>query len=77
MTENLSRPITKGEKTMSLNCHSSRNFEVSNFAHVIMTAVRDAKQSFENYGLVGCHYSRSNDLAVHARIDSTSYVRLL
>ena len=27
--------------------------------------------------LVGCHSSRSNDLSVHARIDSTGYVRLL
>ena len=27
--------------------------------------------------LVGCHSSRSNDLSVHARIDSTGYIRLL
>ena len=27
--------------------------------------------------LVGCHSSSSNDLSVHARIDSTGYVRLL
>ena len=27
--------------------------------------------------LVGCHSSRINDLSVHARIDSTGYVRLL
>ena len=26
---------------------------------------------------MGCHSSRSNDLPVHARIDSTGYVRLL
>ena len=26
---------------------------------------------------MGCHSSRSNDLSVHARIDSTGYVRLL
>ena len=31
----------------------------------------------EDYGLVGCHSSRSNDLSVHARTDSTRYVRLL
>ena len=37
----------------------------------------DAMQLFEDYGLVGCHSSRSNDLSVHARIDSTGYVRLL
>ena len=27
--------------------------------------------------MVGCHSSRSNDLSVHARIESTGYVRLL
>ena len=37
----------------------------------------DAKQLLEDHGLVGCHSSRSNDLSVHARIDSTGYVRLL
>ena len=37
----------------------------------------DAMQLLEDYGLVGCHSSRSNDLSVHARIDSTGYVRLL
>ena len=37
----------------------------------------DAKQLFEDYGLVGCHSSRSCDLSVHANFDSTSYVRLL
>ena len=26
---------------------------------------------------MGCHSSRSNDLSVHARVDSTGYVRLL
>ena len=36
----------------------------------------DARQLFEDYGLVGCHSSRSNDLSVHARIVSTGYVRL-
>ena len=51
-------------------------------SHVILTAEADslpsdAKQVFEDYGFVGCHSSRSNDLSVHARIDSTGYVRLL
>ena len=27
--------------------------------------------------LVGCHSSRRNNLSVHARIDSTGYVRIL
>ena len=37
----------------------------------------DAKQLLEDYGLVGCHSSRSNDLSVDERIDSTVYVRIL
>ena len=37
----------------------------------------DARQLFEDCGLVGCHSSRSKDLSVHASIDSTGYVRLL
>ena len=37
----------------------------------------DAKQLLEDYGLVGCHSRRGNYLSVHARIDSTGYVRLL
>ena len=32
---------------------------------------------FQDYGFVGCHSSRSNDLSVHARIESTGNVRLL
>ena len=35
------------------------------------------KRSLDDYGLVGCHSSRSNDLSVHARIDSSGHVRLL
>ena len=34
-------------------------------------------QLLEDYGLEGCHSTRSNDLSVRARIDSTSYVHLL
>ena len=35
----------------------------------------DREQLPDDYGLVKCH--SSNDLSVHARIDSTGYVRLL
>ena len=31
----------------------------------------------EDHGLVGCHSTRSDDLSVHARIDSTGFVHLL
>ena len=48
---------------------------------VILTAEADslptdAKELLHGYGLVGCHSSRSNDLSVHARIDSSGYMRL-
>ena len=35
------------------------------------------KRSLDDFGLVGCHSSRSKDLSVHARIDSSGHVRLL
>ena len=49
---------------------------------VILTAETDSlptdeKELLEDCGLVECHSSRSNDLSVHARIDSTGYVHLL
>ena len=37
----------------------------------------DEKKLLEDFGFVGYSSSRSNDLSVHARIDSTGYVRLL
>ena len=45
----------------------------NNYAHVILTAEADSlptdeKELFDNYGSVGCHSSRSNDLPVHARL---------
>ena len=54
----------------------------NNYAHVILTAEADslptnAKELLHDYGFVGCHSSRSNDLSVHARIDSSGYNRLL
>ena len=63
---------------MSPICHFSENCG----AHVTLTAeadslLTDARQLVEDNGFVGCHSSRSNDLSVHARIDSTGYVRLL
>ena len=80
--ENLSKPITKGEKINVAELSLLKEFWRNNYAHVVMTAEADriptdAKQSFENFGIVGYHSNRSNGLAVHARIDSTSYVRIL
>ena len=37
----------------------------------------DTRQLLEDCGLVGCHSTRSNDLSVHAGIDSTGHVHLL
>ena len=36
----------------------------------------DTRQLLEACGLVGCHSARSTDLSVHAKMDSTGYVRL-
>ena len=54
----------------------------NNCAHVILTAEADSlptdeKELLDNYGLVGCLSSRSNDLSVHARINSSRKNRLL
>ena len=59
-----------------------REFWGNNFAHVNLTAEAnsfptDEKKMLDDYGKVGCHSSRSNDLSVHARIDSSGYVRLM
>ena len=58
-----------------------REFWGNNHAHVVLTSEADSllteKKLLEDHGLVGCQSSRSNDLSVHARIDSTGYVRLL
>ena len=58
-----------------------REFWRETHAHVILTAEADslptdARQLLEDYGLVGCHSSKSNDLSDHTRIDSTGYFRL-
>ena len=50
----------------------------NNNADVILTAETDslptdAKELLNDYGLVGCHSSRSNDLSVHARINSSGF----
>ena len=46
---------------------------------MILTAEADsiptgAKELLHDDGLVGCHSSRSNDLSVHARINSSGYI---
>ena len=37
----------------------------------------DETELLDDYDLAGCHSSRSNDLSVHARIDSSGFLRLL
>ena len=78
----MSKPATKVESSTSPSCHFPENSGGKNHAHVILTSEADSlptddKKLLEDCGLVGCHSSRSIDLSVHARIDSTGYVRLL
>ena len=59
-----------------------REFWGNNYAHVILKEEADSlqtdeKELLDDYGLVGCHSIRSNDLAVRASTDSTGYVHLL
>ena len=47
----------------------------NNYAHVILTGEadslpKDEKELLNDCGFVGCHSSKSNDLSVHARINS-------
>ena len=79
------KPVSPQEKFSATNdpqLSLLREFWENNYAHVILTAKADSlptdeKELLDDYGLVGCHSSRSNDLSVHARIDSSRYVRLL
>ena len=46
-----------------------RDFGENNYAHVILTAEADSlrtgdKELLDDYGLLGCHSSRSNDVSV-------------
>ena len=80
--ENLNEPITKGVKFNIVEVSLLKEFLGNNCAHVILTVEADrlptdTRQLLEDYGLVGCHSTRSNDLSVHARIDSTGHVHLL
>ena len=54
---------------------TSQRFLGNNYAHVILTAEidsipTDGMEMLDDYGLVRCDSSRSNDLSVYARIDS-------
>ena len=78
-SENLNKHITKSEKFNVAELSLLREFWRNNNAHVILTAEAerlptDEKKLVEDHGVVGCHSSRSIDLSVHARIDSTGYV---
>ena len=80
--ENLNEPIAKGVKFNIAEVSLLKDLLGNNCAHVILTVEADrlpidTRQLLEDYGLVGCHSTRSNDLSVHARIDSTGHVHLL
>ena len=82
--ENMNKPISPNEKfnvTNDPQLSLLTEFWRNNCAHVILTAEADSiptdeKELLDDYGLVGCHSSRSNDLSVRARIDSSRYLRL-
>ena len=70
------------DKSRSVFPQSEREFRRINYAHVILTAEPDSlptdeKKLLDDYGSVGCHSSKSNDLSVHSKIDSSGDVRLL
>ena len=78
----MSKPVTTGEKFNVAELSILREFWGINNAHVILIAendrlLTDREHLLDDYGLVGCPFTRSNDLSVRARIDSTRYVRLL
>ena len=83
--ENMDKPISPNEKfNVTNDPQLSLLTELwgNNCAHVILTAEADSlptdeKELLDDYGLVGCHSSRSNDLSVHARIDSSRFLLLV
>ena len=83
--ENMDKPVSPHEKfnvTNDPQLSHLKEFWGNNYAHVILTAEADSlptdrEQLPDDYGLVRCHSSRSDDLSVHARINSTGCVRLL
>ena len=80
--ENMFKPFFPNEKFNVTNDPQLSLLWGNNYAHVILTAEADSlptdeKELHDDYGLVGCHSSRSNDLSVHTTIDSSGYFRLL
>ena len=83
--ENMHKPVSPQERfnvTDDRQLSLLRQFLGNNYAHVILSAEADSlptdeKNLLDDYGLVGYHPSRSNGLSVHAKIDSSGYVRLL
>ena len=81
--ENMDKPISQNQKFIVTNdpqLSLLTEFWRNNCAHVILTAEADSlptdeKELLDDYGLVGCHSSRSNDMSVHARIDSSRNIR--
>ena len=67
--ENMDKPVTKGENFNVAGLSLLQDFWGNNCPHVILTAEADSLPTDEqkllhDYGLVGCHSSRSNDLSV-------------
>ena len=81
--ENMYKPVSPNEKfTNDPQLSRLKEFWGNNYAHVILTAEAaslptDPNKLHTDCGLVGRHSSSSNDLSVHARINSSRYIRLL
>ena len=74
--ENFNNPITKSESFNVAELFILGEFQGKQPAETDSLPT-DAKQLREDYCLVQCHSSRSNDLSVHARVDTTKKHRLL
>ena len=83
--ENINKPISSKEKfnvTNDPQLSLPTEFWGNNYAHAILTAeadslLPDAEELLSDCGSVGCHSSKSNDLSVHARINSSGFLSLL
>ena len=82
---NIDKPISSNKRfNVTDDPHLSllTEFWGNNYAHVLLTAEADslpadAKELIHGHRLVGCHSSKSNDLTVHDRIDSSGFFRRL
>ena len=74
--ENIDKPISPNEKFhVASDTPLSLLTEFRRIAAEADSLPTDANKLLSNYGIVGCHSNKSNDLPVHARINSSGYIR--